>query len=71
MKFEIEKGDRFKCIRTIELTDELGAYTGKICYRQGRTYKAERDGAITDDLGDKNHQWDEYNELRLFFILIL
>lgn len=47
----IEKGDKFLCIKDVIMDDD------RLEYIAGETYISERDGCITDESGDINHEW--------------
>jgi hypothetical protein len=49
---EIKKGDRFICIRDVEMYDD-----GGVTYKKGETYVSEKDNCITNIQGDKDHEW--------------
>ena len=55
---KIYKGDVFECIEHVVMED------GEVLYRKGKAYASEKDGCITDDNHDENHQWsaDENDE---------
>lgn len=48
---EIHKGDVFECIEHVVMED------GSVAYIKGKTYASEKDGCITDDEHDENHEW--------------
>ena len=48
---KIEKGNKFLCIKDVEMDD------GRIEYITGKIYTSENNGCITDESGDKNHNW--------------
>ena len=52
-----ESGDKWLCIKTIELIDENENLTGDIVYIKGRIYRSENYGCITNEQGDRNHHW--------------
>ena len=49
-------GFRFLCIREVV----FGLCDVK--YRKGKIYKSEIEGCITNEDGEKNHEWIEYPE---------
>jgi hypothetical protein len=49
-------GFRFLCIREVV----FGLCDVK--YRKGKIYKSEVEGCITNEDGEKNHEWIEYPE---------
>ena len=60
----IEKGNKFLCIKDVEMDD------GRIEYYAGKTYISEIDGCITDESGEKNHKWlnvADYDSPEYFF----
>lgn len=48
----IRKGDVFECIEHVVMDD------GEVLYRKGKAYASEKDGCITDDNHDENHEWN-------------
>lgn len=50
MRYQIEKRDRFKCIKTFRMEDD-----NEIAYAKGITYLSEVDHCITDKQGDTHH----------------
>lgn len=48
---EIKKGNKFLCIKDVEMEDD------KIEYYAGKTYISEIDGCITDESGETLHHW--------------
>ena len=49
---KIRKGDVFECIEHVVMDD------GEVLYRKGKAYASEKDGCITDDNHDENHEWN-------------
>lgn len=49
----IKKGDKFLCIKDVEMDD------GRIEYFLNEVYTSERDGCITNESGDINHRWED------------
>lgn len=49
--YDIKVGDKFLCITTV-IDDE-----GQMPYVIGRTYTSEFDGCITNEMGDRKHEW--------------
>ena len=49
---QIRKGDVFECIEHVVMDD------GEVLYRKGKAYASEKDGCITDDNHDENHEWN-------------
>lgn len=49
---KISKGDVFECIQHVVMDD------GEVLYRKGKAYASEKDGCITDDNHDENHEWN-------------
>lgn len=49
---QIHKGDVFECIEHVVMDD------GEVLYRKGKAYASEKDGCITDDNHDENHEWN-------------
>ena len=58
----IKKGDKFKCIRTAYLNNDIN----KIVYTKDKIYISEKDGCITDNEGELNHKITENYELDFF-----
>lgn len=54
MKFKIEKGDRFKCIKDFVMESD------EVSYTKGKEYISEVDKCISDNEGDVNHQMGSY-----------
>ena len=48
---QIRKGDVFECIQHVVMDD------GSVVYVKGKKYASEKDGCITDDEHDENHEW--------------
>lgn len=48
---EIKKGNKFLCIKDVEMDD------GSIEYYAGKTYISEENSCITDESGNKEHKW--------------
>lgn len=48
---KIRKGDVFECIEHVIMDD------GKVAYRKNKAYASEKDGCITDEEHDENHEW--------------
>jgi hypothetical protein len=61
----IKPGDVFYCFETVTLIDN-----GEVCYIRGKRYVSEAMGCITNEGGDKNHEWREGKMLDEFFINI-
>ncbi len=59
----MKKGEKYKCIKTVLMEDN-----DEIAYLEGKTYPCEQDDCITDEQGDKEHDWlvDYWQE---YFIL--
>lgn len=51
---KIKKGDRFLCIKDVEMD------SSRIDYIKGKEYISEKDGCITDEEGDAYHKWTPY-----------
>ena len=56
MKYEIEKGDRFKCIKDYIMD------SGEIAYIEGKEYISELNGCLTDNGLDYRHKIVEEEE---------
>lgn len=48
---KIRKGDVFECIQHVVMDD------GNVAYVKGKKYVSEKDGCITNDEHDENHEW--------------
>ena len=49
----IKKGRKYKCIRTVYMSN----HKDDIRYIEGKIYKSEIEGCITDETGLKDHIW--------------
>ena len=49
---QIRKGDVFECIQHVVMD------IGDVSYIKGNTYASEKDGCITDEEHDENHEWN-------------
>ena len=47
----VRKGRRYRCIRVVYMQ----GHKDDIRYIEGKIYKSEQDGAITDETGKKDH----------------
>ena len=56
MRYYIEKGDKFKCIKTYKMED------GEVAYIKGKIYLSELKDCITDEQLDVNHYMDNLVE---------
>jgi len=61
MKYKIEKGDRFKCLKTFKMED------GEVAYSRGQVYISEEDGCITDNEPYTTHDMSDYDEFFEYF----
>ena len=61
MKYKIEKGDTYECIKTFIMEDGEKAYT------KGREYFSEVASCITDNSVDVNHQMSDFDEFFEYF----
>ena len=50
---DVKKGRKYKCIRTVYMSN----YKDDIRYIEGKIYKSEIEGCITDETGLKDHIW--------------
>lgn len=57
----IKKGDKFLCIKAVKMNGD-----GEVAYTNGRVYTSEVDGCLTDEQGDKLHEWGGENLNRYF-----
>ena len=48
---KIHIGDKFYCTETVVMDDDV------VAYRCGEYYTSEREGCITDEAGDIDHEW--------------
>lgn len=64
----MKRGEKYKCIKTVIMDDD-----DEVAYIKGKTYPCEQDGCITDEQGDKVHDWDtsawDENLWKRYFIL--
>lgn len=60
---EIHKGDKFLCIKDVEMNDD----SEDIAYFQGEIYLSENDSCITDEYGDKSHWWLKEDDINSHF----
>ena len=65
MIYKIEKGDKFKCIKTFRME------TGEKEYINNKTYLSERKGCITDEGLDVNHNMKDIEDFFEHFKLIV
>ena len=49
---KIREGDVFECIQHVVMED------GGVAYIKGNTYASEKDGCITDETHDEDHEWN-------------
>jgi hypothetical protein len=49
---QIRKGDVFECIQHVVMED------GSVAYIKGKAYASEKDGCITDEQHNENHEWN-------------
>lgn len=65
MKYKIEKGDTFKCLKTFKME------TGEKAYIRSKEYLSERDNCITDDYEiDVNHDMANLDDFFEYFKLL-
>ena len=50
---DVKKGRKYKCIRTVYMNN----LKDNIRYIEGKIYKSEIEGCITDETGLKDHIW--------------
>ena len=50
---DVKKGRKYKCIRTVYMSNKKD----DIRYIEGKIYKSEIEGCITDETGLKEHIW--------------
>lgn len=50
---KIKEGMLFMCIKRVEMNGD----PSDVAYWEGRVYRSELDGYITDDGGDNYHSW--------------
>lgn len=55
------EGKSYLCKKTIVMRVwDGGKYRkGKKAYQEGKTYKSEFEGCVTDDSGNINHEWND------------
>lgn len=59
----IKEGMLFMCVKRVEMNED----PSNVAYWEGRVYRSELDGYITDDEGDKYHSWS-CNYASQFFV---
>lgn len=50
----MKKGEKYKCIKTVVMTDR------SIAYIEGKTYPCEEDNCLTNEQGEETHDWRVY-----------
>ena len=65
---DVKKGRKYKCIRTVYMNGDLKL--GDLRYIEGKIYKSEQDGAITDETGEKDHFWLSKLKYHLHFVRV-
>ena len=63
---DVKKGRKYKCIRTVYMSN----HKDDIRYIEGKIYKSEQDGAITDETGEKDHFWLSKLKFHLHFVRV-
>ena len=63
---DVKKGRKYKCIRTVYMSN----HKDDIRYIEGKIYKSEQDGAITDETGEKDHFWLSKLKYHLHFVRV-
>jgi hypothetical protein len=58
---KIKKGNEFVCIKKV-----IMKFSKITEYKKGFIYISEKDDCITNESGDKNHQWDVKYNIRYF-----
>lgn len=56
---DVKKGRKYKCIRTVYMQ----GHKNDIRYIEGKIYKSEIEGCITDETGLKGHIWTGCNKI--------
>ena len=56
---DVKKGRKYKCIRTVYMDNN--PKLGDLRYIEGKIYKSEIEGCITDETGEKYHIWTGYH----------
>jgi len=64
MRYTIEKGDSFKCIKTFKME------SGEKAYTRGREYFSEVNGCITDNEPDVYHNMNGVEDFFKYFKLL-
>lgn len=62
----VRKGRRYRCIRVVYMQ----GHKDDIRYIEGKIYKSEQDGAITDETGEKDHFWLDKFRFHLTFVRV-
>jgi hypothetical protein len=61
MKYKIEKGDTFKCIKNFKMEDD------SVEYSKGAVYVSDVDDCITDNSSDEYHDMADYKKFFKYF----
>ena len=64
----VKKGRKYRCIRTVYMNGDLKL--GDLRYIEGKIYKSEIEGCITDETGLKEHIWSGSKVFEETFALI-
>lgn len=64
MRYKIEKGDSFKCIKTFKMED------GETSYTKSKEYFSEVSNCITDNETDVHHNMESIEDFFEYFKLI-
>jgi hypothetical protein len=58
----IKKGDKFRCIKDVYMNG--GKFDGSHVYKKDKVYISEGDRRITDENGEVDHYWHDYDDGR-------
>ena len=64
----IKQGDEFLCIKDVYMIFDDDEQDDEPVYIEGKTYKCEFDGCITDETGDDGHSWTIDSEVDEYFV---
>lgn len=64
---KINKGDSFICIKEVAVPSGLHGISRAV-YTKGQIYRSEVTGCITNNQGEKNHEWSQQGVINEYFI---
>jgi hypothetical protein len=62
---DVKKGRKYRCIRTVYMNGDRKL--DDLRYIEGKIYKSEIEGCITDETGEKSHIWTGWTEADKIF----